>query len=367
MVDAGLHHLIRAGKFENVKGFVFGTDVNLKENTIPEYVGSSLSIEEILDELIAPLGIPAIANVPVGHGKHMATIPLGSDGAARRRRQDARDRRARGVVNAAIDRDFGDHLERVRDFLRIPSVSAYDGDLRSTAAAVCRADRGGRRQRRDRRAGRAAPDGDRRHRRPRPDRPALRHVRRPAARRGLDARPVRGRDRRRPHLRARRRQLEGGAGRQPARVRRRRQPVPPGAADGRGGGARQPAARRSSAPSTATRCAPTGRSTSTCTRARTARAPVVAGCKGLHELELRAGDGVDVHSSLIGSRARARLRPDARADRAPGRDPGGERHLDDRRHARGHQPHGRPRAAPAPASTCASTATATSCSSACAR
>ena len=26
-------------------------------------------------------------------------------------------------------------------------------------------------------------------------------------------------------------------------------------------------------------------------------APVVAGCKGLHELELRAGDGVDVHSS----------------------------------------------------------------------
>ena len=27
---------------------------------------------------------------------------------------------------------------------------------------------------------------------------------------------------------------------------------------------------------------------------------MVAGCKGLHELELRAGDGVDVHSSLIG-------------------------------------------------------------------
>lgn len=57
---------------------MFGTDANLKENTIPEYVGSSLSIEEILDELIAPLGIPAISNVPVGHGKHMATIPLGA-------------------------------------------------------------------------------------------------------------------------------------------------------------------------------------------------------------------------------------------------------------------------------------------------
>ena len=78
MVDAALHHLIRAGKLDNVAGFVFGTNVNLQGQTIPEGVDSSLSIEEMLDELIAPLGIPAIANVPVGHGKHMATIPLGA-------------------------------------------------------------------------------------------------------------------------------------------------------------------------------------------------------------------------------------------------------------------------------------------------
>jgi muramoyltetrapeptide carboxypeptidase len=96
MVDAGLHHLIRAGKFENVAGFVFGTDVNLKENTVPSYVSSSLSIEEILDELIAPLGIPAIANVPVGHGKHMATIPLGT-----RARIDA-DAKTLEIVEAAV-------------------------------------------------------------------------------------------------------------------------------------------------------------------------------------------------------------------------------------------------------------------------
>jgi acetylornithine deacetylase/succinyl-diaminopimelate desuccinylase-like protein len=37
----------------------------------------------------------------------------------------------------AIDRDFDAHVDRIRDFLRIPSVSAADGDLRSTAAAVC--------------------------------------------------------------------------------------------------------------------------------------------------------------------------------------------------------------------------------------
>ena len=77
LVDTALNHLVRAGKLDNAAGFVFGTDVNLNYQTVPEGPGSTLSIEEILDELIAPLGIPAIANVPVGHGKHMATMPLG--------------------------------------------------------------------------------------------------------------------------------------------------------------------------------------------------------------------------------------------------------------------------------------------------
>ena len=78
LVDTALNHLIRAGKLDDVAGFVFGTNVDLKPLTVPEEPASMLSIEEILDELIAPLGIPAIANVPVGHGKHMATMPLGA-------------------------------------------------------------------------------------------------------------------------------------------------------------------------------------------------------------------------------------------------------------------------------------------------
>jgi acetylornithine deacetylase/succinyl-diaminopimelate desuccinylase-like protein len=40
-------------------------------------------------------------------------------------------------AHAAIDRDFDAHLHRIREFLRIPSVSAADGDLRPTAQAVC--------------------------------------------------------------------------------------------------------------------------------------------------------------------------------------------------------------------------------------
>ena len=77
LIDTALNHLIRAGKLDKAAGLVFGTDVNLKNQTVPEAPESTLSIEEMLDELIAPLGIPAIANVPVGHGRHMATMPLG--------------------------------------------------------------------------------------------------------------------------------------------------------------------------------------------------------------------------------------------------------------------------------------------------
>jgi muramoyltetrapeptide carboxypeptidase len=77
LVDTGLNHLVRAGKLDKAAGFVFGTDVNLGPQSLADAGESTLSIEEILDELIAPLGIPAIANVPVGHGKHMATMPLG--------------------------------------------------------------------------------------------------------------------------------------------------------------------------------------------------------------------------------------------------------------------------------------------------
>ena len=77
LVDTLLNHLVRAGKLDNAAGFVMGTDVNLLPQTVPEGPESTLSIEEVLDELIGPLGIPAIANVPVGHGKNMATMPLG--------------------------------------------------------------------------------------------------------------------------------------------------------------------------------------------------------------------------------------------------------------------------------------------------
>jgi muramoyltetrapeptide carboxypeptidase len=106
LIDTALNHLVRAGKLENVAGFVFGTDVNLQYQTVPEGPESTLSIEEMLDELIRPLGIPAIANVPVGHGKHMAAMPLGI-----RARIDA-DAKTLELLEPAVEPRTDNHDER---------------------------------------------------------------------------------------------------------------------------------------------------------------------------------------------------------------------------------------------------------------
>ena len=97
LIDSLLNHLLQAGKLDNLAGLVFGTDVNLKNQTIPDEPESTLSIEQILDELVGPLGIPAIANLPLGHGKHMATMPLGA-----RVRIDG-DAKALEVIEAAVE------------------------------------------------------------------------------------------------------------------------------------------------------------------------------------------------------------------------------------------------------------------------
>ncbi len=78
LIDTGLNHLRLAGKLDGIAGFAFGTSVNLTYQTLPDGPESTLSIEEILDELIAPLGVPAISNLPFGHGKHLAAMPLGA-------------------------------------------------------------------------------------------------------------------------------------------------------------------------------------------------------------------------------------------------------------------------------------------------
>ena len=38
----------------------------------------SRSMEDVFEHHLAPLGIPIVFNLPLGHGKHLATIPLGA-------------------------------------------------------------------------------------------------------------------------------------------------------------------------------------------------------------------------------------------------------------------------------------------------
>jgi acetylornithine deacetylase/succinyl-diaminopimelate desuccinylase-like protein len=203
-------------------------------------------------------------------------------------------------VNAAIDRDFDDHLQRVRDFLRIPSISAYDGDLRSTADAVVELIEA---------AGGTAEIAEPEEKRPTvigvidgPGPTVLRYAM-------YDVQPP-------------------GAGWS-------RDPFAAEIEDGRiyaRGAANSKAALAGSLLAFAGADSPcrqvllmdgeeelgSPRLKAFCDAHRDelradwaldfdmhegddGSAPVVAGCKGLHELELRAGDGVDVHSSLVGS------------------------------------------------------------------
>ena len=35
------------------------------------------SIEDVLEQRLEPLGVPVLYKLPLGHGKHLATLPLG--------------------------------------------------------------------------------------------------------------------------------------------------------------------------------------------------------------------------------------------------------------------------------------------------
>ncbi len=72
MVDSELTHLRNAGKLDGVAGIVIGDMPGAHSGVTQE-----LSLEDVLEELLQPLGMPVIANLPIGHGKHLATIPLG--------------------------------------------------------------------------------------------------------------------------------------------------------------------------------------------------------------------------------------------------------------------------------------------------
>jgi muramoyltetrapeptide carboxypeptidase len=73
VLDGILTQLRNAGLFDGIAGLVVG-DISTKwSGGIAE-----LSTEDIIEEVLGPVGVPLIFGLPVGHGKHHATVPIGA-------------------------------------------------------------------------------------------------------------------------------------------------------------------------------------------------------------------------------------------------------------------------------------------------
>ena len=71
-IDGYLSHLLAAGCFDGCRGIVIGEHAECKVS------GPSLGLEQVFGDLLAPLGIPGCFYLPIGHGTHLATLPIGA-------------------------------------------------------------------------------------------------------------------------------------------------------------------------------------------------------------------------------------------------------------------------------------------------
>ena len=76
-LDGMLTQLHNAGKLERVAGVVVGEFAESDPTKERNPWLRSKSFEDVLEEHLEPLGVPVLFNLPLGHGEHLATIPLG--------------------------------------------------------------------------------------------------------------------------------------------------------------------------------------------------------------------------------------------------------------------------------------------------
>jgi muramoyltetrapeptide carboxypeptidase len=76
-IDGMLTQLGHAGKLDNLAGVVVGEMERCDwSEGRPEWPRTK-SLEDVLEERLEPLGVPVLYKLPLGHGKHLATVPLG--------------------------------------------------------------------------------------------------------------------------------------------------------------------------------------------------------------------------------------------------------------------------------------------------
>lgn len=73
-IDRMLSQLLAAGRLQRCAGIVIGEHVDCA----PKQPGNTLGLEQVFDDLIRPLGIPTLYRLPIGHGKHHTTLPIGA-------------------------------------------------------------------------------------------------------------------------------------------------------------------------------------------------------------------------------------------------------------------------------------------------
>jgi len=74
-IDRMLTHLKLAGLLSRIKGFIWGQCSRCEPNSGDGY--GSLTIEEVLDDHIKPLGVPAYRGAMIGHVDKQFTVPEG--------------------------------------------------------------------------------------------------------------------------------------------------------------------------------------------------------------------------------------------------------------------------------------------------
>jgi muramoyltetrapeptide carboxypeptidase len=78
-VDGFLTQLAAAGKLDGVAGVVVGEmkDCDWGDQRQASDWARSRSLEDVLEQQLDPLGVPVLYDLPLGHGKHLAALPLG--------------------------------------------------------------------------------------------------------------------------------------------------------------------------------------------------------------------------------------------------------------------------------------------------